>query len=129
MATADTRRPLTTPLQREQWRRSTLMNLDTKLDLARKAAETYFAFSAADPEIAQEAMVIAAQEHSRIYMDYLQKLTRLNEELADRMLESSSKALSECQQTSRRKTSRSTRGRSSHPTRGAARRRRRSRAR
>jgi hypothetical protein len=82
------------------------MSLDAKLDLARKAAETYFAFAGADPAVAQEAMVTAAQEHSRIYMDYLQQLTRLNEELADRILDASNRSLLESLQTKRRQRKR-----------------------
>ena len=72
------------------------MNLETNFHLARKAIETHFEFSAAKPELARVAIITVAKEHSRIYMDYLQKLTRLNEELADRILDASRKALAEC---------------------------------
>lgn len=88
--------PLIASQQVEQMKRASLMNLNANFHLARKAAETYFEFSAAKPEIAREAMTGVAHEHSRIYMDYLQKLTRLNEELADRILDASRKALAEC---------------------------------
>jgi hypothetical protein len=79
-----------------QLKRSSEMGLETNFHIAQKANDVHFKFATAPPEVAREAIGIATQEHSIIYLDYLQKLTRLNEELADRMMDASTDALEKC---------------------------------
>lgn len=69
------------------------MNLETHFHIAQRLNDIYFKFSTAPPEVTREAIRTASEEHSIIYLDFLQKMIRLHEELSDRMIDASNRAL------------------------------------
>lgn len=69
------------------------MNLETHFHIAQRLNDVYFRFSNASPEVVREATRAASEEHSIIYLDFLQKIIRLHEELSDRMIDASNRAL------------------------------------
>jgi hypothetical protein len=74
-------------------KRATQMNLETHFHVAQRLNDVYFRFSTAPPEVVREATRTASEEHSLIYLDFLQKMIRLHEELSDRMIDASNRAL------------------------------------
>ena len=74
-------------------KRASQMNLETHFHIAQRLNDIYFKFSTAPPEVTREAIRTASEEHSIIYLDFLQKMIRLHEELSDRMIDASNRAL------------------------------------
>lgn len=74
-------------------KRASQMNLETHFHIAQRLNDVYFRFSNASPEVVREATRAASEEHSIIYLDFLQKIIRLHEELSDRMIDASNRAL------------------------------------
>jgi hypothetical protein len=74
-------------------KRASQMNLETHFHIAQRFNDIYFKFSTAPPEVTREAIRTASEEHSIIYLDFLQKMIRLHEELSDRMIDASNRAL------------------------------------
>ena len=74
-------------------KKATDIKLSSHFHISKKINDVVFAYTNVHPDIARQAMEIASQEHSMIYLDYIQKLTMLGEELADRMLDASNEAL------------------------------------
>jgi hypothetical protein len=77
-------------------KRASQMNVETHFHIAQRLNDVYFKFSTAPPEVAREATRTASEEHSIIYLDFLQKMIRLHEELSDRMIDASNRALERC---------------------------------
>ncbi len=74
-------------------KRASQMNLETHFHVAQRLNDVYFKYSTAPPEVVREATRTASEDHSLIYLDFLQKLIRLHEELSDRMIDASNRAL------------------------------------
>ena len=90
-----------------QLKQSSLMKLDANHDLAKEAIQNHYNFISASPEDAAKALEILSSDSNRIYLDYLERLTRLNEEVTQRLMDSANNALKKAlvsKKTSRAKT-------------------------
>jgi hypothetical protein len=77
-------------------KRASQMNLEAHFHIAQRLNDIQFKFSTAPPEVVREAVRTAGEEHSIIYLDFLQKMIRLHQELSDRMIDASNRALERC---------------------------------
>ena len=76
-----------------QLKNSSLLKLETNHSLAKEAIESYYNYVTVNPEVAKEALEILSIDSNKIYLDYLERLTRLNEEVSQRLMDASNIAL------------------------------------
>ena len=55
--------------------------LDAQYELSKRVNESYYNYVMATPEITKKALALASEETRKIYLDYLEKLARLNEQV------------------------------------------------
>jgi hypothetical protein len=70
--------------------------LDAQYELSKRVNESYYNYVMATPEITKKALALASEETRKIYLDYLEKLARLNEQVMQRIIEASDDALKKC---------------------------------
>lgn len=81
-----------------QLKKSSQIKVDAHYNLAKNAIENYYNYAVTDPELAKKAIAIASEDTVRIYLDYLERVTRLNEEMMQRLIDASDNALRKCMQ-------------------------------
>jgi uncharacterized protein YaaW (UPF0174 family) len=81
-----------------QLKKSSQLKIDAHYNLAKNAIENYYSYAVTDPELAKKAVALASEDTMKIYLDYLERVTRLNEEMMQRLIDASSNALKKCMQ-------------------------------
>lgn len=79
-----------------QLKKSTDSRLDAHYELSKRVNESYYNYAMANPEITKKALALASEETRKIYLDYLERLARLNEQIMERLIDASDQALKKC---------------------------------
>jgi hypothetical protein len=79
-----------------QLKKSSESKIDASYELAKRVNESYYNYAMANPEIAKKALALASEDTRRIYLDYLERLSRLNEQVMQRIIDASDAALRKC---------------------------------